>query len=431
MAIRDLLAKQAETKLKLREIHNAAGEASLSGDAEVEWKKQEAHLADLDLRIERQAKLDEWDKHSEPVAEVTPDGDDFEMQCRTFSFQKLIGHQIGAKGVDAGKEIELSAELQKRSGKTYQGMAAPTSALCKRAASDYTTTKPTGGPAIVAPDFRPEMYVDLLRNASVLGQLPVTNISGLKGTITYPRAKSGITGAWVAEDAAAGHETMTWEQSTIGPMKWASTICQFGRQAMLSSALGLEGLIRADFAAALSRLVDSAFLAKTTSNAPNGITNANNSVDYSASVPDTNGLKLSWANFRAIKLAPQLKNLVGGNGSFLTSPKALDFYEQELKAGGRNGYVVENGVVAGQSVVTSNAVSDAGTKGTGSNLSTIIYGLWDNLLVATADDLDIMTNPYATDAFDRGAVQVRAMMAMDWAVRHEDAFYTFENAISQ
>lgn len=35
-------------------------------------------------------------------------------------------------------------------------------------------------------DFRSDLYIDLLRNTSMLGQLPVTRFSGLKGTITYP-----------------------------------------------------------------------------------------------------------------------------------------------------------------------------------------------------------------------------------------------------
>lgn len=437
LTLRDMLKAQTELKGRMKALHDEAGEGVLNADAQVDWGKMEGELVELESRITRQAKIDEWDKMADDAAapDVKPDGDDFDLQCRSFSLQKLIAYQLGAKGVDWGKELELSAELQKRSDRTFRGMPAPMRALSRRAVSDYTTTKPSAGAVsnLIAPDFRPEMYVDLLRNASVLSRLPVTSITGLKGTITYPRAKSGVTGAWVAEDAIAAHETMTWEQSTLGPMKWASTICQFGRQAMLSTAIGIEGLIRDDFAKALARLVDAAFLSNNagTGTQPSGILYTGNSVNLSATVTDTNGLDMSWGNWRAMKLLPELKN-IDGPGMFVTSPRAKDYYEQKLKdTTGNNGYVIENDMVAGKGIVTSNALPDTGTKGSGSNLSTVLYGLWDHFLYATADELDIMTNPYATDAFDRGAVQVRAMMAMDWAVRHEDAFIVFANAISR
>ena len=60
------------------------------------------------------------------------------------------------------------------------------------------------------------------------------------------------------------------------------------------------------------------------------------------------------------------------------------------------------------------------TKGSGTNLSAVIYGNFADLLIGMFGQLEILVDPY-TD-FAKGTVGVRALQSIDIAVRHAESF---------
>jgi len=74
------------------------------------------------------------------------------VECREFSLIRAIASQVPGLNVDAGRERELSRELERRSGRAAGGIMVPTTVFEKRI---VTTTTPAGGPGanVIATDW--------------------------------------------------------------------------------------------------------------------------------------------------------------------------------------------------------------------------------------------------------------------------------------
>ena len=84
--------------------------------------------------------------------------------------------------------------------------------------------------------------------------------------------------------------------------------------------------------------------------------------------------------------------------------------------------------ISGRRLVVSNNVPSNLSKGTGSNLSAIIYGNFADLLIGMWGNLEILVDPY-TD-FAKGTTGIRALQSIDVAVRHPQSFAAMVDAIA-
>ena len=84
--------------------------------------------------------------------------------------------------------------------------------------------------------------------------------------------------------------------------------------------------------------------------------------------------------------------------------------------------------IAGRRFEVSNNVPADLTKGTGSNLSAVIYGNFADLLIGLYGTLEILVDPY-TD-FAKGTTGIRALQSIDIAVRHAESFAAMQDAIA-
>tara|TARA_Y100000588_G_scaffold296401_1_gene316876 strand:- start:1153 stop:1395 length:243 start_codon:yes stop_codon:yes gene_type:complete len=71
-------------------------------------------------------------------------------------------------------------------------------------------------------------------------------------------------------------------------------------------------------------------------------------------------------------------------------------------------------------MITSSLVPNNLTKGTGSGLSAILFGNFQDLLVAEWGSLDVLFDPYTGSS--TGAMRVTVFMDVDVAVRHAESF---------
>ena len=76
----------------------------------------------------------------------------------------------------------------------------------------------------------------------------------------------------------------------------------------------------------------------------------------------------------------------------------------------------------------TNAMPSNLSKGSGSNLSAILYGNFRDLYVGMWGSLEILVDPY-TD-FAKGTTGVRAIQSIDIAVAHAEAFAAMKDAIA-
>jgi hypothetical protein len=120
--------------------------------AENERLEQDITRAEYLAEAERRAAADPRD--------LAGDGT-FGRECRSFSLVKAIAAQVPGLKVDAGRELEVSAELQRRSGRAHEGITVPSTVFETRV---LTTAAPAGGPGsnIIATDHRADQYIDIL-----------------------------------------------------------------------------------------------------------------------------------------------------------------------------------------------------------------------------------------------------------------------------
>ena len=70
------------------------------------------------------------------------------------------------------------------------------------------------------------------------------------------------------------------------------------------------------------------------------------------------------------------------------------------------------------------------TKGSGTNLSALIYGNWADLLIGYWSAFDLLVNPFEATAYPKGNVSVRAMLTCDVAVRYAESFSASKDIIA-
>jgi HK97 family phage major capsid protein len=80
----------------------------------------------------------------------------------------------------------------------------------------------------------------------------------------------------------------------------------------------------------------------------------------------------------------------------------------------------------GYRAAVTNAVPSNIAKGTGTNLSALIFGNFADLVIGMWGGLDLMVNPYVFS--ETGTVRVTALQDVDVGVRNEESFSTMEDA---
>ena len=68
----------------------------------------------------------------------------------------------------------------------------------------------------------------------------------------------------------------------------------------------------------------------------------------------------------------------------------------------------------------SNLLPKDGTKGTGTNLCTALFGRWSDLIIGMWGVLDMMADPYTKSA--SGDIRVIAFQSFDTNIRHNKSF---------
>jgi HK97 family phage major capsid protein len=188
---------------------------------------------------------------------------------------------------------------------------------------------------------------------------------------------------------------------------------------LLQPSLSIEGLLQDDMARMLAVALDTAAVAGTgTSNQPRGIINTSG---VGSVAMGTNGAALTYDAVADLVGQVADTNAELGRIAFLANTKVRRA-AAKLKDS-QNRPLGQAVVFQGLPAAFSNIVPSNLTKGTSNGIcSALVYGNWSELLVGVWSELDILVNPYESTAYSKGNVQVRAMMTVDIAVRHQASF---------
>ena len=213
--------------------------------------------------------------------------------------------------------------------------------------------------------------------------------------------------------------------------KTVGALSKFSRLMDLQSTPDIEQLIRADFVALLADAIDTAALnGSGSSNQPTGILNTSG---IGSVAGGTNGAAPTLDHLLDLKKEIAVDNADVVTCGFLTNAKVESVLGKLKTVKGQvplSPYGAELGrsQIAGRRFEVSNNVPSNLTKGSGTNLSAVIYGNFSDLLIGLFGTLEILVDPY-TD-FAKGTTGIRALRSIDIAVRHPESFAAMQDAIA-
>jgi HK97 family phage major capsid protein/HK97 family phage prohead protease len=324
----------------------------------------------------------------------------------------------------AAFERECSEAQAKVLGKSARGLFVPNE-VQKR---DLLVGTPTAGGNTVATDLLSGSFIDILRNAMVINRMGTRMMTGLVGQVAIPKQTGSATAYWVAENAAPTESQQSFGQVTMTP-KTVGAWTDISRRLLLQSSIAVESLVQTDLATVLGLAIQQAAInGSGASNQPSGLMTL---LTTPAVVGGTNGAAPTWAHVVALETAISSANADVGTLGYLTNAKVrgkLKSTEKFTTSNGQPIYEAGNTPLNGYQTAITNAVPSNITKGTGTNLSAMLFGNWADLMIGMWGSLDLMVDPYTGST--AGTVRVVALQDVDVAVRNLESFASFVDVIT-
>lgn len=413
MLLKDLLEKRSRIIAAMREITSTpSGQGGdLSEDQARKFDEMRADLTATEKAIERAQSLDEAERRMQGQPLAGTGDTHFDVEVRNFSLIRAMAAAANLP-VDAGREREISAELARRSGLKPQGILVPLQVFEKR----VTTTTSTSS-ATVTTDLRGDLFIDTLRANLITGRLGATVLPGLVGNVAIPKRTGSVSAGWVNENQALTFTDQNFSQVEMSP-KHVGAITELSRNMLQQSSPAIEELTRNDMAAVLAQAIDTAAIqGDGTAPNPRGVLHVAGIGSATLSATPT------WAE--VLDFLGDLEDVNNEGTGWAMHPKARRKFKATLKEAGDAGagYLMgDDNRLAGYDTAATTTLPV--NQGTGTNASPVIFGRWSDLLIGYWSAFDLLVNPFETEAYKKGNVQVRAMLTADVAVRRAESFTT-------
>ena len=273
---------------------------------------------------------------------------------------------------------------------------------------DLTVGTATAGGNMVATELRPQDFIELLRNRTLIKQLGARTLSGLVGNADITRQTAAATGYWLSTEATA----ITESQQTVGLLqlrpKVLGAYTEISRLLLQQATPDADQFVAADLAAVLGVALDAAAINTGGSGAPVGILGT-------AGIGAFTGTSLAVAALLDAQADVAGANALTTECAYLTTPAVAVLLAQRPRMTGGletplwQGNILD-GNVLGFRAATSMQVPSA----------TAIFGDFSQVIFAEWGVLEIAANPYAN--FAAGITGIRAFLTADVGVRVAGAF---------
>lgn len=373
---RNLSAKIAEVKA----IENTAENAEII-------KKGLDEVKSLETELENALSVDAAERR---LAENF-----FEKEAKkghVFSFTKFLREcaEIPNGGQLTGLEKEaadMGRDEHKTLGLKQFGHVVP-SALLRSAAGQNYTTNADGG---YLTETMPARYIDSLRARLVVANMGATLLGDLVGTL--PTISSNdFTAGWLAEAAVGSVTKLAFDPGDLTPHRnfVAGAVT---KDLLRQTSMDVEALIRKKLLDAHATLIDEAALTGTGSNnQPTGVLNT----DGIGSIEmGNNGAALTWPKIVALETAINNNNANRGKLGYLANAKVWGELKSIERTSNSGRFLLDDGGrLNGYRVDWTTLVPSNLTKGTGTGLSPLIFGNWEDLWIGSWGGIDLVVDPF-------------------------------------
>ena len=211
--------------------------------------------------------------------------------------------------------------------------------------------------------------------------------------------------------------------------KTVGCFSKYSRLMEMQALPAVEALLRADMIETIAQKIDlTAISGSGSSNEPLGILNVTGVGSVAIA---SNGGSASVDNLIDLKGQVAIDSADAATAGFLINSK-IETSLSKLKDS-QNNYLLDpyqsylgEASLCGRRVVVSNNVPSNLTKGSGSNLSAIIYGDFSQLMIAMFSNVEVLIDPFSD--FASGKVGIRALASFDIGVRQPSAFAAIVDA---
>lgn len=314
------------------------------------------------------------------------------VEGRSFSLVKFINEVASGKGLTGlEKEVaDMGADEYKRLGLSQQGVVLPSAFLRAAAGQNYTT--PADGGNLI--ETSPIRYVEALKERLVVKQLGATVLGDLVGTVPFITSNE-FTAKWGAEGDEAEIKKVAFEKTLLTPHR-SFVAGAVSKDLLRQTSLDVEALLTNKILDAHAALLDSAAINGTGANSePTGILKT---AGIATVAGGTNGAAITYKKIVAMESAINTANANRGKLAYLTNAKVWGEMKttETLTNSGRAILDPASKMVNGYPADWSNLVPSNLTKGTGTNLSAVIFGNWEDLVIAQWGGLDLVIDPFTS-----------------------------------
>jgi len=351
-----------------------------------------------------------------------------------FSIARAITELAQGRSLD-GIEAEVNQEGQRRalnSGISVSGnLVLPDAVLAER--RDLTATGQTtvafdqGGHLVATQVAEP---VSPLYARTVLRTLGARLLTDLTGNVSIPKIES-TTISHKAETAAFDESSPATSQISLTPNR-IGTFVEISKQLLLQTGNEIERLIRADLLENLALAIENGAINGTgADNQPLGLLHPDSGIDFTSVVGGTNGSAPSWEHVVGLETAVLHSNSPETKLAYVTNSKVRGKLKTTLKAETADSFIWPEGGTRlnGHTAAISSLVPSNLDKGSSTGVcSAMLFGNFDDLIVAMWGGLDIQVNPYIKDV--EGLVRITASTFYDTAIRRPSSFAAMVDALA-
>lgn len=297
------------------------------------------------------------------------------------------------------------------------------------------------GASLIAPPQHGEL-IDLLRNNEIFMQAGARTVAmPPNGRVVYPRQTGAGTAYWVGSS-----ETITGSEQSTGDLildaKKLAILVDIPNELFRFASVSIEMFVREDMTKVLALRMDKTFLDSVgNTNEPKGLINYTNIGSHTPGTTDTNGdtftpedvaemiseVEEKNAEFKAWVMRPsqyaKISNLRAGTAAVGDGGGRFMFDTgRELGAEWGDFSRMKVGSLNGYPVFKSTQVSNTRIKGSGTNLTYILGGDFNDFMIAMSGAMEFAVSTEGDTPFTKDQTRFRGILHCDGAPRHEASF---------
>lgn len=280
--------------------------------------------------------------------------------------------------------------------------------------------------------------IQLVRNREVFSRVGASQVTlPPNGRLPFPKQTGEGTAYWVGENAEITSSEQTTGSINLIAKKLAA-LTKLPNELVRFGNPSVEAFIRNDLSRVMALKADKSMLdgiGSTTS--VKGLINYAGINSHTASTTDTDGDTFEPEDVLLALAEVEDQNHDTSNWSWVMRYRMWTNLQNRRAAAASSGDGegpwlfrtnrddIRSGIagsLSGHPVVTSNQVSDSRSKGSSSDLSYILGGVFEHFLIGRVGALEFATTTSGDTAFQNDQTWLRVIQHMDAAPRYEDAF---------